>query len=520
VCLSGSLFFLSQLSSASTSLHVNEADTRMLLEEKATKVSLAFVNPLGRELSVSVRLEVLDPEGKLRASAESEETIKRGSSALVLALPIEFAGLDKDERNELLWYRLRYLITPEQSARRTTPPIEGIVSLSEITPDIFELRVAAADHAREGSRYHAQATAVHPVSSRPVPGIKVEAEIAFSNGEKKGIVRAGGITNAEGFAPLDFDLPKQIDDDGDLELRVVASRGPLVEKAESEVQLNREAIMLLSTDKPLYQPGQTLHLRALVFDDSKHALSDANAELRINDPEGNPVFRTSLKTSRFGIASVDWPIPESTRLGDYTLRFELEDERYDEQGATQYVKISRYDLPNFAVGVKPDRAYYLPGQDAEIEVRADYLFGQPVKRGRIRVVRETARRWNYREQEWETEEAEKYEGETDADGRYSVRIDLQKAHANLADEDYSRFHDLTYAAYFTDPTTNRTEQRRFDLRVTKDAIHVYIFEGERQAKNFPLQFYLSTYYADGSPAECDVEIKDTGESNHAGDGKA
>ncbi|HYG81520.1 MAG TPA: carboxypeptidase regulatory-like domain-containing protein, partial [Pyrinomonadaceae bacterium] len=118
-----------------------------------------------------------------------------------------------------------------------------------------------------------------------------------------------------------------------------------------------------------------------------------------------------------------------------------------------------------------------------------------------------SRRWDYHGQKWAVQEGEKYEGETDERGVFSAHVDLSEEHAELQGEDYSRYHDLSYAAYFTDPTTNRTEQRRFDLRLTKSAVHVYVIEGgERQAAGLPLKFYLSTYYADGSPAACDVVI--------------
>lgn len=515
LCLSVSLLLLSQLSAASNTARVDEARTRVLLDEKATKVSLMVVNPLRDEFAARVRLEVLDPQGAVRASVESDETIKRGATALILKLPLQLAGLDKAERDEVLWYRLRYRISPQQAERTAVAPIEGIVSLSEITPDFFELRVAAPERAREGQRYHAQARAVHPISSRPVAGVKVLAELKFDDDSTKDALQASGVTNAEGFAPLDFDLPQKITDDNELELKVNATLGAFVEEAEQEIRLDRQALMLLSTDKPLYQPGQTMHLRLLCFDGTKHALADTKARVTIEDPEGTTVFRSELTTSRFGVASLDWPISDNTRLGDYDLKVGVIDERFDDQETHQLIKISRYDLPNFAVNVKPDHPYYLPGQNAEISVRADYLFGQPVKRGRVRVVRETERKWNYREQKWETEEGATFEGETDGDGQFIARLKLDKEHADLAEEDYSRFHDLTYAAYFTDPTTNRTESKRFALRVTKDVIHIYIRSYyEQQTKDFPLQFYFSTFYADGTPAECEVEISDT----HSGDG--
>src|SRR5262245_16424249 len=185
----------------------------------------------------------------------------------------------------------------------------------------------------------------------------------------------------------------------------------------------------------------------------------------------------------------------------------------------------RYDLPNFVVNVKPDHGYYLPGQNAEVVVSADYLFGAPVKRGRARVVRETERRWNYREQKWETEEGEKYEGALGDDGRFVARVDLAEEHKDFNPGSYSRFRDLRYAAYLTDSTTGRTEQRRFDLRVTRDPIHVYLIERVGAGKGLPLQFYISTFYADGSPSQCEVTINrmfgaEDDDESKAGNGNA
>jgi phosphatidate phosphatase APP1 len=508
-CLFTVSLLLSQLSSASTSLRVNEASTKLLLEDKQTNVSLAIENPTGQAFPAHVRLEVLDPQGKLVSVAERDQTIKRGNAALLIPLPLQLTGMDESERNQMLWYRLRYIITPRASSETATNGrVEGIVSLSEITPDIFQLSVTAPEKVREGTRYRAQIRTIHPVTSRPVKGVRVEAKIEFDGNIED--MKVSGVTDANGFASLDFDLPRKIDDDEHIELKVAARRGILVEEADTDIEVDRGAQILISTDKPLYQPGQVLHARALVFDSSKRAVSDGEATLEIKDPTDQTVFNVELKTSRFGIASADWTIPDNIKLGDYSLKIEMDNDDDADAEAEATVKISRYEIPNFAVQVKPDLPYYLPGQNATVEVRADYLFGQPVKRGHVRVVRETERRWNYREQKWEAEEAEKYEGETNEQGLFLAHIDFSKEHNHLRGEDYSRYRDLSYAAYFTDPTTNRTEQRRFELRLTKSAIHVYLIEdGSHQAKDFPLQFYLSTYYANGVPAPCEVTINES-----------
>jgi hypothetical protein len=488
-------------------LRVNEAATKFLLDNGKTGASLVVENPLGRKVGAAVRVELIDPQGGIRASAERALIIEEGTTTLFIALPFQPSKLKDEERNQLLWYRLRYHIKPKDSPSAVEKPVEGIISLSEITPDMFEVHVVSSAYAREATLYRALVRTAHPLDGHAIEGVRVEAQIKIDDedDDKKPqtILSATGVTDAEGYATLDFNLPGGIKTDS-ADIKVRAQRGLLVQEADDTIQFDQLSRIFISTDKPLYQPGQTLHARALIFSPLMQAIANEDMPFKIEDPEGTIVFRARLKTSRFGIASIDWPVPENTRLGQYTIAFGREDESY----AIYRIRISRYDLPNFTTSVKPDHPFYLPGQNAEVEVRADYLFGQPVKRGRVRVVRETEREWNYREQKWETKEGDKYEGETDARGRFVAHVNLREEQDDLKDSDYQRFRDVTYAAYFTDISTGRTEQRRFDLRVTKEAIHVYV-SGDiyNQSSRLPLEFYVSTFYADGTPARCEVLIR-------------
>ena len=510
-------FFILPYSAATGGLRVDEAKTRMLLREDL--VHLAVENTAGREVAARVRLELLDPVNNVLASAESDETIRSGSTTLVLPLRLlpPKAGGNAVGANQVLWYRLRYRVSPDTSADRAINMVENIIALSEITPDIFELQVAAPERAREGTLCRLHVRATHPVSSRPVGDVSVAGEIKFEEEQRNAVLKATGRTDAEGYATLDFNLPRRIKD-GSGEIKVFGTLGDLMQEASHRIDVDHSARILLNTDKPLYQPGQVMHVRALIFDTSRRAMANAAAVLKISDAEGETVFRHLLKTSRFGIASADWTIPAGARLGGYTVTVDMNEGAYDNT-ARASVKISRYELPNFAVLVQPDREYYLPGQPAEVEVRADYLFGEPVKRGHVRVVRETERRWNFSAQKWETEEGEEVAGDLDAEGRFVAHVDLEDEQKGFTGSDDERYRDLTYAAYLTDPTTNRTEQRRFDLRLTKEAIHIYVGEiNHDQAAGLPLQFYLSTFYADGTPASCEVAISEAApaENSHHG----
>jgi len=506
-------------SRAGLSLRINELATRVLFEEQGTRVVLAVESALKESVSAHIEVELVDNDGGIWAPAARDEQIKPGANRIAIPIQLWLSGKAATDTRELLWYRLRYRVAPVGAAQFER--FDGVLSLSEITPVIFALQVATSEKAHEGSGYRLRVRAAHPLTSKAIADVKIDADVKFDGYDRDDVVlKQSARTDANGFALLDFQIPRDLEDEAG-EIKVIGRRGILTETAESDIELDRNARLMVSTDKPLYQPGQTLHARVLMFDGSRHALADQEATLKISDPDSSTVFRADLSSSRFGVISADWVISENARLGDYRVEVNVDGDKYDVAYSGTTVKISRYDLPNFTVNIKPDRAYYLPGQNAAVEVRADYLFGQPVKRGHVRVVRETERHWNYREQKYETEEGDKYEGEVDRDGRFLAHIKLNEEHEELRDQDYSRYRDVSYAAYFTDPTTNRTEQRRFDLRVTKDAIHVYIIERNlRQARDFPLEFYLSTSYADGSPASCEVVISRAREADERRDERA
>jgi uncharacterized protein YfaS (alpha-2-macroglobulin family) len=507
-CLFFALVFV-QFSAANSGLRVNEPATKFLIQDQ-TIVVLEVINPASQNLPAHLRLELVDPQDAIRGLAIRELTLQPGPNKLSIPLALTTQALKNDDKT-LPWYRLRYRITPLPAAKLALDAASGIISLSEIeTPDIFALEVSAPRQTHPGARHYTHIRTRHPITGKPVKNVNLTVELKLDDDDdaQGPAVRSSGITDADGYALVPLNIPAKISSD-EGELKVVARHGGYVKETSEEIELPNNAQIMVTTDKPIYQPGQPLHVRALVFDSARHAAANAEVTLKVTDPENTNVFETTLHTSRFGVANSDWTIPENTRLGDYAITVEVDDENYSDSQGYQTVKISRYDLPNFTVGVKPDHSYYLPPQNATVEVRADYLFGQPVKRGHVRVVREDDRHWNYREQKWDVEPGDNYEGETDEAGRFVARIDLKKDHQKLADEEYSRFLDLPYAAYFTDPTTNRTEQRRFDLRVTRDAIHIYVAEGRyRQARGFPFQFYLATSYADGTPASCEVAISE------------
>src|SRR5439155_27106586 len=160
------------------------------------------------------------------------------------------------------------------------------------------------------------------------------------------------------------------------------------------------------------------------------------------------------------------------------------------------------ELPTFNVTVKPDRTAYLPTEPAHVTVTGAYLFGKPVPRGHVKIVRTKEPRWNPKTRKSESTDETVAEGQAKEDGTLTAAVSLKAEHEDLAESDKERFKDVHFAAYYTDATSHRTEQRRFDLRITREAIHVYVIRSDGGG-SLPQPVYISTSYADGRPASAD-----------------
>ncbi|MFN6962915.1 MAG: MG2 domain-containing protein [Pyrinomonadaceae bacterium] len=471
-----------------------------MINKLTADVSLAIESRAA--VPAPVELSLLDVDGKVRAERSQTVRLSAGSRSYKFLIPI--GSVMRDAGSEIGWWRLRYRVGGST----------GIVSLSELLRGDFELRAAAFQRVAPGEPIRVRVRALDPYKDKGVRGVAITGVLIVGldteEDEDELKLIAKGRTDGDGFAILDFRVPANIKWDGDeIDIKITGQKNGVVREIDDDIDTDdRQSSVLLTADKPLYQPGQTFNVRGLFLDPNNTVVAGAELEFKIEDEDDTVVFRQTVKTSEYGIAAISWPIPESAKLGSYRVIVEADDDLREDQ---LVFKISRYDLPNFSVVAKPDQTYYLPTEtQAAITVNADYLFGKPVTRGKVRVVEESDRKWNWREQRYDVTEGAVVEGQTDASGKFVAKIDLKKDIAELREHEWKRFEDLTFSAYFTDLTTNRTEQRRFDIRLTKEPIHIYLMRYAEQHEDLPLTAYVSTFYADGTPASCTVEVADAG----------
>ena len=102
---------------------------------------------------------------------------------------------------------------------------------------------------------------------------------------------------------------------------VVETRSSLgTDRIERDVSIQRDYRVLLTTDKPLYQPGQVIHMRVLALSSfDLQAAAAQNVTLEVADGKGNKVFRKNLVTSDYGVADADFQLAPEVNSGDYKL---------------------------------------------------------------------------------------------------------------------------------------------------------------------------------------------------------
>ncbi|MBY9008728.1 MAG: hypothetical protein KGD74_02535 [Candidatus Lokiarchaeota archaeon] len=137
---------------------------------------------------------------------------------------------------------------------------------------------------------------------------------------------------------------------------------------------------VVTTDKTIYSPGESINLRALVLEysfmnESKRVSKDASISLTIYNPDDLAIFWTSLITDEHGIITYTLPLDEDCELGYYGFEFG------DSNGKYRYnVKVSFYTKPVFRVEINTNGKDYYSILDKYFEgyVYVSYYFGQPV----------------------------------------------------------------------------------------------------------------------------------------------
>jgi hypothetical protein len=306
------------------SLRVDEEHIRLHLEPSPL-FELPLTNSTGQLVEGDFLLQIVGDKRSRwgRFHAEPGQTTQR--------VPWPLSELPTDSPSQLGWSRLRYMLTPTPSSG--IAPVSGVVQLGPLITDAFELRITAAADVTFGAKYPVRVRVDNPATGRPCAGIPVELELVIEDDDDHPVQRKV-ITDSSGYAVAVFDLTANpLASKG--EVTATARRGSLAEQESIKFEFRNESNLTLTTDKPLYRPGQTLHMRLLAFGPNHEAFEGRHIELAVEDSEGEEAYRTTVATSKFGVDTADWEIPQKLRLGEYTIRAEVQDEKDNPQTGGQ-----------------------------------------------------------------------------------------------------------------------------------------------------------------------------------------
>jgi uncharacterized protein YfaS (alpha-2-macroglobulin family) len=444
--------------------------------------------------SGQLAVEVLDPEDGVLGHTQRHAYAGVGNGHWKVQI-----GLDKPLAVEdLVWHRLRYRFDYHDFSHE---PIEGIESISRIlrTPVVHIL----GQQSYLSSGQAAVRVIVTDTENQVITGGGT-VRIELLPPERPAHVLYAGRLNGRGTTEAQFRFPDGLN--GKAQLRYVVETS-LGETAFTQpVKLEDKISILLSTEKPLYQPGQTIHVRALALDRSRHyAAADRPLTFEVEDARGNKVFKHATQTDKFGVASAEFALADEVNLGTYHLRALMGDaEAGPANTAELALTVEKYVLPKFKVAVDLSggaaRHGYRPGGHVTGTVRANYFFGKPVDDAEVAIKASAM--------DVSVFDAGSVRGKTDRQGDY--RFDLRLP-SYFAGRPLSQGAVRVLLEATVKDSAGHAETRGEPITVSESPLLITaVPEGGTLVPNLENQVFLLASYADGAPATADLTVHAAG----------
>jgi hypothetical protein len=330
-------------------------------------------------------------------------------------------------------------------------------------------------------------------TGKPANGEVAISLVALSDGKPSGAPRSlcTGWTGALGTLDAHFAAPNV--PPGTYQVKVTV-HSPLGDDTVTQpITLQESVQLLLTADKPLYQPGQTIHMRSLAIDlATRRAVGDQPVVFEVEDARGNKVFKHRDTLSRFGIAGADFVLADEVNMGLFTLRAILPTGQVEKK-----VRVERYVLPKFKIDVTLDKPYYLPGETVKGVIKARYFFGKPVAEAQVAVDVNTI--------DIGVTKLAEIKAKTDEIGAYTFRTTLPNA---FVGQPFEQGKATVGFDVSVKDTADQKQEAHLSAPVVKDPVSlVLVPERKALAPDVENRVYVAAATPDGAPLkECRVAV--------------
>ncbi len=218
-------------------------------------------------------------------------------------------------------------------------------------------------------------------AATPSPPVAVGNEEDGEDGEDEGDGRGGDFTGPRAaellvFARVGNDLtwvnPSRAGGLAAWNFHVTADAAPRAEQLRG----------FLHSDRGLYRPGDTVHLRGLArtmrLGGALRVPAARKVAVTVRDPRGEELLAKKVSLSPYGGFSFDVPTGEGARLGDYLVTARLGDGQF-----TERFSVEQYRTAAFEVKVPLPAREPIAGESVQLTAEARYLYGASLRGGSL-----------------------------------------------------------------------------------------------------------------------------------------
>ncbi|HEY94930.1 MAG TPA: alpha-2-macroglobulin [Dehalococcoidia bacterium] len=282
---------------------------------------------------------------------------------------------------------------------------------------------------------------------------------------------------------IEMDIPDV--EEGKYEIRVKGSG--FDEKAE--VQIENNFLVFLETDKPIYKPGQTIHIRAITLNAELKPVQETMT-IEVLDAKGIKIFRREISTVDYGLITLDLPISNEPNLGVWKLT------AVTEKAKTQLdIRVEEYVLPKYEVVAELPKEWFLVDEEITGVIAAEYSFGKPVK-GELEII------------------ASRYVGVWEEFATFTKSIDgetefvIEPVGYVAGVPEAGGLGNVMLDITVTEQSTGYVEKTSELLTVTSTPVNIQIIPESRVFKpGLPLSMLIVSETPDNKPVDTDIRIE-------------
>jgi len=274
--------------------------------------------------------------------------------------------------------------------------------------------------------------------------------------------------------------------DGDYLLRAMVTSSIGSASVDAPLPLYAPARIHVLTDRPLFEPGNTVEFRALALHAGTLAPLDGRpGTWRVTDPSGEVLLEEKAPAGEWGVVRGSFPLDSQAQSGTWQVSWTS-----GPATESRAFTVKPFTLPRFRVEASTSKPYYRRGERPQLRGEVRYSSGAPVAKAKVELSWSHSGAWPP-PTSWVDGSALPKHAETDASGTFSVELPV------VPDDLQGEAH-LSAALSAIDPSGDRVEGAA-DVMLTQDAISVSAVSELRDGlvEGFNNRLYLRATTADG-----------------------